>query len=171
MTQEPDTKFIHIFVEEFSTTWVSAPGDVKDRFIRAFAAGANIFNRFVPFGQEPIHSRRFGYMFRELGVELSQKPLKNLWHAVPIYQIKIINVHNSFAVKSYLCPFVVVEATPCRSDEFLTIDVHSDVFERKIACNEGSKMKVTSASLASKSHLQFSFAARKRSKYERPPES
>jgi hypothetical protein len=42
MTREPDAKFIHSFVEEFSATWVSASGDVKDRFIRAFAAGANI---------------------------------------------------------------------------------------------------------------------------------
>jgi hypothetical protein len=61
---------------------------------------------------------------------------------------------------------VVVEAMPCRNDEVLTIDVHSDIFRKSLEMNLGSKMKVTSASLASKSHLQFSFSARERSKCE-----
>ena len=63
MFRAPDTKFIHILVEKFGTTWISALDDMEYSFIRSLATGTDVFDCFVPFRQKSVDSTAFGYMF------------------------------------------------------------------------------------------------------------
>ena len=140
MLGEPDAQFVYIFIEEFGATRIRAFGDVKNSFIWSLAARTDVFHRLVPLGQKSVNSAAPRDVLGKPGAELSGKTLKNTWHTVPIYQIKVIEVYKAFAVKRNLRSFIgmmIMEGSPRRSNKLLTVDIHSHVFKGKVAFNVG----------------------------------